>query len=107
MKNSRLITLTRDYKLFKMEANESSHEMHTRFIIFVNKLVSLGKKITNEKMIGKILESLPRAWEPKVTTIKKANNLKKLDFDGFIGFLIAYEGQISLKWKIMVSRRNI
>jgi len=32
MKYSRLITLTREYKLFKMEPNESIHEIYNRFI---------------------------------------------------------------------------
>ncbi|KAJ6866998.1 hypothetical protein NC652_038279 [Populus alba x Populus x berolinensis] len=45
---------------------------------FVSELISLEKKIKNKKIIGKILRSLPRAWEPKVTAIEKAKKLKTL-----------------------------
>jgi hypothetical protein len=55
-------------------------------------------------MIGKILRSLPRAWETKVMTIKKAKNLKTLNFDEFIGSLIAYEGKIK---ELKVNSSNI
>jgi hypothetical protein len=62
------------------------------FITFVSELVSLGKEITNEKMVGNNLRSLPRTWKPKVTTIEEAKNIKTLDFNEFTGSLIAYEG---------------
>jgi hypothetical protein len=43
VKDARLISLTREYKLFKMKLNESIREMHTRFIIFISELVRLEK----------------------------------------------------------------
>lgn len=36
VKESRLISLTRKYELFKIKPNKSIKETHTRFIIFVN-----------------------------------------------------------------------
>ncbi|KAJ6965727.1 hypothetical protein NC652_003573 [Populus alba x Populus x berolinensis] len=56
-----------------MEPNESIYNMYTKFITFVSELVSLDKKITNEKMVA----------------IKKAKNLKTLNFDEFIDSFIA------------------
>jgi hypothetical protein len=47
-----------------MEPNKSIHEIYTRFITFVSEVVSLGKKITNKKMVGKILRSIPTTCEP-------------------------------------------
>ena len=76
-----------------MKPNESIYNMYTKFITFVSELVSLDKKITNEKIVDKFLRSLPRAKEPKVTTIKKAKNLKNLknlNLDEFIDSFIAY-----------------
>lgn len=67
--------------------------MCTRFSTFVSELVSLGKKITNEEMVGKILRYLFRAWELKFIVIKEAKNFKTLDFDDFIRSLIAHKGK--------------
>jgi len=66
----------------------------------LSELVSLGTQITNEEMVGKFLRCLPRAWEPKIMTIEETKNIKTLDFDKFIGSLIAHEGKIKkLKMK--------
>jgi hypothetical protein len=45
-------------------------------------------------MVGKILRSIPTTWEPKVMIIEEAKYLKTLNFDEFIGTLIAHEGKI-------------
>lgn len=89
VKNSRLIRLAIEYKVFKIDSNEST--IHIRFITFVSELDNLGKNIINEKMVGKISRSLSKAWESKVRTIKEAKNI--LDFDEFIGSLITYKGK--------------
>jgi hypothetical protein len=93
VKDFTLITLAREYELFNIKPNESIHEMHTKFITFVSELVSIGKKITNEEMVGKILRYLFRAWELKFIVIKKDKNLKVLDLNEFIRSLIDHEGK--------------
>ncbi|KAL9376716.1 hypothetical protein Peur_030836 [Populus x canadensis] len=86
-----------------MEPNESIHEIYTRFMTFINELVSLGNKSLMKK-VGKILNSFPRAREPKVKAIKDAKNLKTLDIDEFIGSLIAYKEKIK---ELVVDNSNI
>lgn len=67
--------LTKEYGFFKMDLMKVFIIYILGSSFFFSELVSLGKKIINEKMVGKFLRSLPRAWEPKVTTIKEAKNL--------------------------------
>jgi len=86
-----------------MEPNESIQEIYTRFMTFINELVSLGNK-SLMKNVGKILNSFPRSWEPKVKAIKDAKNLKTLDNDEFIGSLIAYKEKIK---ELVVDDSNI
>lgn len=88
-----------------MEPNESIYNIYILgSSLLFSELDSLGKKIINEKMVGKFLRSLPRAWEPKVTTIKEAKNLKTLNFDEFIDSFIAHEGKIK---KLKVEDNNV
>ena len=56
-------------KLFKMEPNKTITKMFTYFIDIINGLKSLDKFCTDSDLIRKILRSLPRAWEAKVTAI--------------------------------------
>ena len=51
--------------------------MHTRFITFVGELVSLKKKIINEKINGKIFRFLPIAWELEAAVMEEDKNLKR------------------------------
>jgi len=94
VKDYRLINLAREYELFKMESNKSIHEMHMRFITFVSELLSLGKKITNEEIVGKTLRSLPRAWNQESMANEEAKNLKMLNFNEFVRSLLSHEEKI-------------
>ena len=64
------------------------------FTIIVNSLKSLGEKITNEKMVKKILRSLTKDWKTKTTAIEEAKDLSTLTIDDLIGSLLAYEVQV-------------
>jgi len=46
----------------------------------------------NEEMVRTILQCLPKSkWSPKVTAIKVAQDLKKLELDDMLGKLLTYE----------------
>ncbi len=74
-----------------MEFNETISSMFTRFTDIVNGLKSLGKSYTNSDLVRKILRSLPRSWEAKVTAIQEARNLNKLPLEEFLGSLMTHK----------------
>ena len=80
-----------DYELFKMKANESIVDMYTRFIDIINKLKALGKKFENAELVRKMLRSLPKSWEAKVTAIQEAKDLNTLPLEELLGSLMTYE----------------
>ncbi|CAL2277772.1 unnamed protein product [Prunus armeniaca] len=55
--------------------------MFTRFTDIVNSLKALGKDYANVEHGRKILWSLLKKWEPKVTAIMEARDLSKLSLD--------------------------
>ena len=65
--------------------------MYTRFTHITNEIKSLGKTLTTEELVRKILRFLPRSWEAKVTAIQEAKDLKTLSLDELIGNLQTYE----------------
>ena len=69
VKESKINMLVHKYELFKMEPTVSITNIFTRFTDIVNSLKSLGKDYTNSDLVRKILRSLPRNWESKVTII--------------------------------------
>ena len=61
--------LVHKYELFKMKHDESITEIFTHFMDIINNLKILGKSYSNSDLVSKILRSLPKTWEAKVTAI--------------------------------------
>ena len=59
VKDSKVKILENDYEMFKMKPNKSIVEMFTRFTNVVNGLESLGKWVSEEDKVSKILRCLP------------------------------------------------
>jgi hypothetical protein len=56
-----------------------------------NSMVSLGKLISNVKLIQKILRSLPERFRIKVTTIEESKDLEEMKIEELVGSLQTYE----------------
>ena len=81
--------------MFKMKPNESIVEMFTRFTDVVNDLEGLGKRVSEQDKVYKILRCLPPKWNSKTEAIEEAKNLKELPLEELIGSLMTYEMKIS------------
>ena len=66
LKQSRFNTLSQEYKKFRMLLGGRILDMQKTFTHLTN-----GKTLTNNDFNLKILKSLIRAWQPKVTSISK------------------------------------
>jgi len=56
-----------------------------------NSMVSLGKPISDVKLIRKILRSLPERFRIKVTTIEERKDLEEMKIEELVGSLQTYE----------------
>jgi hypothetical protein len=56
-----------------------------------NSMVSLGKPISDVKLIRKILRSLPERFRIKVTTIEESKDLEEMKIEELVGSLQTYE----------------
>jgi hypothetical protein len=61
-----------------------------------NSMVSLGKKVSDVKLIKKILRSLPERFRIKVTSIEESKNLGSMKIDELVGSLQTYEYSLTL-----------
>ena len=69
VKDSKVNILLHDFELFQMQPSETIGDMYTRFTDVVNNLRVLGKSFSNFDLVSKILRSLPKRWDPKITAI--------------------------------------
>ena len=96
-----------DYELFSIKDFEFILEMFSRFMVIVNELKALGKTYTEVKKVMKILRSLPKKWETKVTAIQEAKDLTKLSLEGLIGSLMTYEIELYNHQRVEENEKSI
>ena len=65
VEDSKVRILENDYEMFKMKPNEYIVEMFTRFTDVVNGLEGLGKRVSEQDKVSKILRCLPPKWNSK------------------------------------------
>jgi len=58
-------------------------------------MVSLGKRVSDVKLIRKILRSLPEHFRIKVTTIEENKDLESMKIEELVGSLQTYEYSLS------------
>jgi hypothetical protein len=69
------------FEEIKMLEEETFGEFYTKISDLRNSMVSLGKLISNVKLIRKILRSLPERLWIKVTIIKESKDLEEMKIE--------------------------
>jgi len=69
------------FEEIKMLEEETFGEFYTKVSDLRNSMVSLGKQISDVKLIRKILRSLPEHFRIKVTTIEESKDLEEMKIE--------------------------
>jgi hypothetical protein len=107
VKESKISRLVHEYELFCMKSEESISDMFTRFTNIINSLKALGKCCTNVENVRKILRSLPKHWDAKVTAIEEAKDLTKISLDELLGSLMPHEIMLKGREEEAKPRRSL
>ncbi|MCI00186.1 gag-pol polyprotein, partial [Trifolium medium] len=91
VKMSRLQLLTTKVENFRMKEDECIHDFHMNVLDFANSFDSLGEKIAEEKLVRKILRSLPKRFDMKVIAIEEAQDIPSMKVEELIGSLLTFE----------------
>ncbi|XP_050945193.1 uncharacterized protein LOC127150728 [Cucumis melo] len=91
VKISRLQILTSRFEALQMTEEETIVEFNVRVLDIANELDALGEKMSNSKLVWKLLRSLPSKFNMKVTMIEEANDLSKMKLDELFGSLRTFE----------------
>nr|XP_009774152.1 PREDICTED: uncharacterized protein LOC104224241 [Nicotiana sylvestris] len=70
VKETRINLLVHEYELFQMKEGEYVEKMFSRFNKIIGDLKSFGRPLKTGEQVGKILRSLPTAWQPKVIALE-------------------------------------
>ncbi|CAJ2638184.1 unnamed protein product [Trifolium pratense] len=91
VKMSRLQLLTTKFENLRMNDDETIQEFHMTILDYDNQFDALGEKIPEEKLVRKMLRSLPNKFDMKVTAIEEAKDITEMKLDELVGSLQTYE----------------
>jgi hypothetical protein len=91
VKSAKLQMLISRFEEIKMLEEETFGEFYSKMSDLRNSMVSLGKPISDVKLIRKILRSLPERFRIKVTTIEESKELEEMKIEEPVGPLQTYE----------------
>jgi len=74
-----------------MKEDENIQDFHMNILDMANSFDSLGEKMSDEKLVRKILRSLPKRFDMMVTAIEEAQDISSMKVDEFIGSLQNFE----------------
>ena len=78
-----------------MKHDENMHDFHMDILEIANSSSALVEKMLEEKLVRKILRSLPKKFDMKVTAIEKSQDISNMRVDGLVGSLKTFELGIS------------
>jgi len=82
--------------MFRMKAGESICDVKKRFTHIVNHLLALSKTFDKEELNIKILKSLNKTWQPKVTAISESRDLTSMNIATLFGKLREHELELGI-----------
>jgi len=97
VKSAKIQLLTTKFENLKMLEDESIQDYHLNILDIANSFESLGEKISDEKLVRKILRSLPKRFDMKVTAIEEARDISSLKVDELIESLQNFEITVNIK----------
>lgn len=74
-----------------MSEDESFDSFYDRLNEIVNAKLNLGDKIEDTKVVRKVLRSLPKSFQAKVTVIEESKDLDAINIQELVGSLQTYE----------------
>jgi hypothetical protein len=90
VKSAKLQMLISRFEEIKMLEEETFGEFYSKMSDLRNSMVSLGKLVSDVKLIRKFLRSLPERFSIKVATIEESKYLEEMKIEELVGSLQNY-----------------
>ncbi|KAK2419944.1 putative mitochondrial protein [Trifolium repens] len=91
VKQSKIQHLTSRFEALKMKDDENIQDFHLKLLDIGNSFEALGEKMSDEKLARKLLRSLPKRFDMKVTAIEEAHDISSMKMDELVGSLQTFE----------------
>lgn len=90
----KLQTLRREYENLKMKDSEKMNDYFSRVMEIVNQIRIYGDSISDEKIVQKVLISLPSKYDASIAAIEESKDLSTLSLVELMGSLESHEQRL-------------
>ncbi|XP_073119643.1 uncharacterized protein [Henckelia pumila] len=94
VKKTRMRLITSKLEKMRMEESETIMEYNGRLKSLANEASILGDPISNERLVSKVLRSVPKRFHTKVCAIDESKDTSIMGLDELISFLRTYEMEL-------------
>jgi hypothetical protein len=103
VKTVKLQTLRTHFETLKMTESENVDQFMTRVMGIVNQIRLTGEAIPDQRIVEKVLKSLPKKFEMVVTAILESKDLSNFSVDELMGSLLSHETKLHLEDESIVN----
>jgi hypothetical protein len=97
VKKVKLQTLRTHFETLKMIESENVDTFMTRVMGIVNQIRLTSEAIPDQRIVEKVLRSLPKKFEMVVTSILESKDLSNFSVDELMGSLLSHETRLNLE----------
>ncbi|KAI3675541.1 hypothetical protein L1987_85131 [Smallanthus sonchifolius] len=87
--------LRREFETIHMKDGEHVGDFLSKVMKIVNQQRAYGETVTNQKVVEKVLRSLPIKWDHIVAAIEESKDLSVMTFDQLMGLLQSHEARVN------------
>jgi hypothetical protein len=95
VKAAKLQMLVSKFEKIEMLEDETFDDFFGKLSEIRNSMINLGKKVSDTKIVRKVMRSLPERFKMKVTTIESCTDLETMRIEELVGALQTYEFSLS------------
>ncbi|XP_073277717.1 uncharacterized protein [Primulina huaijiensis] len=99
VRRTRLRMLTSKFEMMRMEESENILDYDRRLREIANEAFSLGDPISNERLVSKVLRSLPERFNIKICAIDEAKDTSQMALEEIISSLRTFEMNMDMQKK--------
>ncbi|XP_073137852.1 uncharacterized protein [Henckelia pumila] len=97
VKKTRMRLITSKFEKMRMEESETIMEYNGRLKSLANEASVLGDHISNERLVSKVLRSVPKRFHTKVCSIDESKDTSIMGLDELISSLHTYKMELEAK----------
>ena len=92
-----ILNLKREFEMMRMKNNEGVKEYGSRLMSIVNQIKLLGGDFSSQRVVDKLLVTLPERYETKISSLEDTKDLSKLTVSELINSLHAVDQRRSTR----------